>query len=272
MFLDKNVVLPTVQPMAGVLLSGFGFFGYLIVVKERDRRVVRDVFLKTVSPRIGQEILKKYDDEAIWGARREISVLFIDVRGYTSMSETHPPEVVLELLDQFYDTASEKVFLHEGQVNKFLGDAVLALFGALPEEPENHAERALRAAADIQRAMEAWNQSERARELGVVVETGAGVNTGVATVGLVGRRRIRIEYTALGDAVNIASRIQGAAGMGEIVAGDRSIELAGGASSSLFIEGGLVLCGREELTVKGKREAIAVYRLKVESVVGDNPP
>lgn len=264
LFQRLGLVMPVVKPVLGTVTGGLLLFGYLVVVKDRDRRLVRDVFLKSVSPRIGEEILKNYQDDAIWGARREISVLFIDVRGYTTLSEEMPPEDLLSLLDEFYDTASEAVFRNDGQVNKFMGDAVLALFGALPEEPANHAERAVRAAVAIQRAMAA-KSAVTSGGATARLRTGAGVMTGEATVGLVGRRRIRIEYTALGDTVNTASRLQGAAGEGEVVLGEKTVESLGGLQAACFAELGLGVAAREEISLKGKRKPLAAFRLTVIS-------
>lgn len=263
LYQGAGYALQLVQPIVGIMFAVFGFFGYVIVIKDRDRRLVRDVFLRSVSPRIGEEILKNYHDDAIWGARRTITILFLDVRGYTAMSEQHGADAVLELLDRFYDTASEAVFRHEGQVNKFMGDAVLALFGALPEESPNHAERAVRAAVEIQAAMTQLNHSDFIRRLGIHVETGAGVNTGEATVGLVGRRRIRIEYTALGDAVNIASRLQGLASEGEVVLGEQTLGAIGGPESPVLSSLALTLSEKEFLKVKGKAEPIPAYRARL---------
>jgi adenylate cyclase len=264
LFQTANYVLPAVRPVVGVLAATLLFFGYVIVVKDRDRRLVKDVFLKSVSPRIGEEILRNYGDDAIWGAQREISVLFVDVRGYTTLSERHGPDVVLRLLERFYEGVSEIVFRHDGQVNKFLGDAVLALFGALPEEGADHAARALRSALEIQQAMMRLNDSEFIRNIGVPINTGAGVNTGEATVGLVGRRRIRIEYTALGDAVNVASRLQTNASEGEVIVSARSVELLGG-EEALRREYPALRITPESLRVKGKEKPLQVYRLVLQS-------
>lgn len=256
-----NVVLPAVKPLLGLSGTTLAFFGYLVVVKDKDRRLVRDVFLKSVSPRIGEEILKNYNDDAIWGAQRVISVLFIDIRGYTTMSERHGPEVVLGLLDRFYDTVSEAVFRHDGQVNKFMGDAVLALFGALSEEGPDHALRAVRAAIEIQQEMMRFNDSDMVRQTGVRLNTGAGVNTGDATVGLVGRRRIRIEYTALGDAVNVASRLQTNASAGEIILAADTLVGLGGLEKLVAEYPNLEIRPAESLTVKGRVQPLQVYRI-----------
>lgn len=167
------------------------------------------------------------------------------------------------MLDRFYDTVSEAVFANEGQVNKFMGDAVLALFGALPEEPPNHAERAIRAALHAQAEIRRWSQSESVRALGVPFDTGAGVNTGEATVGLVGKRRIRIEYTALGDAVNIASRLQTAARAGEVIIGEQSMAAVGGPQSTLWAQLDLAVGAGEEMVLKGKSHPMPIWRLRL---------
>ncbi len=261
LFHRVGVVMNIVRPVLGMLFGVVLFFAYVIVVKDRDRRLVRDVFLKSVSPRIGEEILKNYGDDSIWAARREITILFIDIRGYTSMSEKAPPEAVLALLEHFYETASECVFRHDGQVNKFLGDAVLALFGALKEEPANHAERALRAAIDIQLAMGRPAESGFHPAQGIEVATGAAINTGEATVGLVGR--LRIEYTALGDAVNIASRLQSLASVGEVIVGEKSMTMLGGPESELIRGLPLDVGPREYLPLKGKANPEPLYRATI---------
>lgn len=257
-FMYANMVMPLVVPVASIL--GWGAMGaYTWNVSERDRRVVREIFGKTVSPRIGEEILRNYNNEALWGSTRTITVLFVDIRGYTTLSESAEPERVLRVLDRFYDTVSEAVFRHDGQVNKFLGDAVLALFGALPDEPANHAERAIRAAADVQRAMLAIANSEEFSGLGLRLQTGAGINTGSATVGIVGRRETRIEYTAIGDSVNVASRLQGNASEGQIAIGGEAMSDVGGMDAPLFQELKITLRHAGSVPVKGRRQPVEVY-------------
>lgn len=263
LFVTMNLVLPTVTPLMGLSVGILGFFYYLVLVKDRDRRLVRDVFLKSVSPRVGEEILRNYHDEAIWGAQREISVLFIDIRGYTTLSEEKGPAVVLEVLERFYETVSEAVFRHDGQVNKFLGDAVLAIFGALPEEPPAHAERATRAAIEIQHTILALNQSPWGQEVGVELNTGAGVHTGMATVGLVGRREVRIEYTALGDAVNVASRLQNLAAHGEVIISRETLEQLP-FNVAEFLQSLGAKAGPDEIQqVKGRQQPVMIRKVSL---------
>lgn len=215
-----NLVLPMIRVLSGGMLGYVLLMLYTLTVTERDRRLVKEIFLKSVSPRIGEEILKNFNDPSLWASRRRLSVLFVDIRGFTTMSERLTPEALVALLDNYYDAVSEKVFACEGQVNKFVGDAVLALFGALPGEPPNHAERALRAAAGIQEAIANLNRQLEKEGSPERIGCGVGVNTGDVVVGAVGRRKIRIEYTALGDVVNTASRLQGQASAGRVLAGE----------------------------------------------------
>lgn len=255
-FIGANLVLPVAVPLV-CAIAGWGAMGaHAWGAAERDRRLVREVFGKAVSPRIGEEILSRIEDPDLWGSERTITVLFVDIRGYTTLSEGAEPAVLLATLDRFYDVVSECVFRQDGQVNKFLGDAVLALFGALPEEGPNHAERAIRAAAEIQRRMAGIGASSGS---GLRLRTGAGINTGPATVGIVGRRETRFEYTAIGDSVNVASRLQGQAAEGQCALGGEVVAAVGGPNAPVFAELGLALAAAGEVSVKGRRQPVEVF-------------
>ncbi len=255
-FMQGNLVLPVALPLV-VCLFGWALMGaHAWGVSERDRRLVREVFGKAVSPRIGEEILSRIEDPQLWGSERTITVLFVDIRGYTTLSEGAEPAVLLGLLDQFYDVVSDCVFRNDGQVNKFLGDAVLALFGALPEESPNHAERAIRAAAQVQIRMAELNAGDGS---GLRLRTGAGINTGPATVGIVGRRETRFEYTAIGDSVNVASRLQGQAAEGQCALGGEVVAAVGGPDAAVFSELALALKPAGSVAVKGRRQPVEVY-------------
>ncbi len=255
-FVEWSLMLPLAIP-GGAAVAGWSLMGaHAWSLAERDRRLVREVFGKAVSPRIGEEILTRIEDPALWGSERTITVLFVDIRGYTTLSEGADPAELLKHLDRFYDVVSESVFRHDGQVNKFLGDAVLALFGALPEEPPNHAERAVRAGADIQRRIA---ELYRAEGSGLRLRTGAGINSGPATVGIVGRRETRFEFTAIGDSVNVASRLQGQASEGQCALGGDVVAALGGPQSPLFAELGLEVRSAGDVTVKGRRRPVEVF-------------
>jgi len=254
----KSTILPIARIVATALSSYVFLVLYTVGVIERDRRLVKEVFLKSVSPRIGEEILRRFNDPSLWASRRAISVLFVDIRGFTPLSERLEPDKLVELLDLYYDTVSEIVFRHDGQVNKFIGDAVMALYGALPGEAPNHAERAVRTAVDIHLAIASLNAQLRAEGKDSELRVGVGVNTGDVVVGTVGRRKIRIEYTALGDTVNTAERMQGQAGAGKVFVGGETV--ASLRTESPEVADRLFQFTRVEgLTMKGKTRNVDVY-------------
>lgn len=155
------------------------------------------------------------------GARQKISVLFADLRGFTTLSEANPPEAVVDLLNRFFTLTSEVVFRHGGTLDKYIGDGVMALFGA-PYATERDAVKAVRAAIDLQRAVLVFNQELAAAgqpEIGV----GIGVNTGAAIVGFIGSES-RLDYTAIGDTVNTAARLEHLAKAGQIIISEHTMQ------------------------------------------------
>jgi len=152
----------------------------------------------------------------VYGKKQAIfpaTVLFADLRGYTSMAEDTESEEVVEILDEFYDECADAIWAHDGVVNKFMGDAVLAIFN-FPYTREDHAEQAALAALDIQKR---W--SKHAPASGAPLGVGIGIHTGQASIGEIGKACK--EFTITGPVVNLASRIQGAAQSGEILVSDQ---------------------------------------------------
>jgi adenylate cyclase len=152
-------------------------------------------------------MLEQWDeDELANGQECELSILFIDIRGFTTLSETMPSREVVELLNAYHSRMVEAIFRNGGTLDKYLGDGLVAYFNA-PVDQEDHALRALNCALDMENGLEELNQ-ERAKEGKPPLKMGVGIHTGTAIVGDIGAPHRR-EFTAIGSAVNIASRIEG---------------------------------------------------------------
>jgi adenylate cyclase len=140
------------------------------------------------------------------GDRRRISVLFCDIRGFTTISEGLPPEKVVQLLNEYFERMVEVVFRNNGTLDKFIGDGMMVIFGA-PEDDPYQEEHALKAAIEMQ--SELRGLAEKWKPEGLNLRIGIGINSGPAIVGNIGSSR-RMEYTAIGDTVNLASRLESA--------------------------------------------------------------
>lgn len=154
------------------------------------------------------KIVRREQSLALGGDRRTVTVLFADVAGFTTLTERHPPEVVVTILNQLFTILSEIVFRHAGTVDKYIGDCVMAFWNAPGDQPD-HAARAVAAATDMLRWLEIGNEAWHANH-GVTIRLAIGVNTGDVVVGNFGSAH-RMTYTCIGDAVNIASRLEGIA-------------------------------------------------------------
>jgi adenylate cyclase len=165
----------------------------------------RETLSKLVPAKVVDEILAGRED-ALKPARRDVTVLFSDVRDFTTYSEAREPEQVLDFLDDYFGRMTQVVQGHDGSVNKFIGDGLLALWGA-PGALEDHAWRAVKAALDMQKVMEEINAHREARgEARLAI--GIGIHTGSVAAGMLGSGG-QSEYSVIGDAVNLASRIEG---------------------------------------------------------------
>ena len=169
---------------------------------ERDR--VRDLLGKVVSPEIASELLQK--GIALGGEEREVTVLFSDLRNFTSMSEALPPQEMLAILNHYFTRMSAIVEKHGGVVDKYVGDALMALFGA-PITRDGDADRALNTALEMTEALDQLNRDWQKRGL-PHIEVGIGINTDRVIAGNMGSER-RVNYTVIGDGVNLASRLEG---------------------------------------------------------------
>lgn len=198
--------MPMVPTFLGVWLSygGITLDNYIREQKERIR--TRATLSKYVSADVAEELLKDREGLGFGGMRRHITVLFSDIRGFTSISEAIGPEQVVNLLSDYFGQVTHIVFKHGGTIDKFIGDAVFAIFGA-PKSHGDDAVRAVKTGLEMIELVESlgpkWTQI-----IGRPLKVGVGINSGDAVVGSIGSE-IRSEFTAIGDTVNLGSRLEG---------------------------------------------------------------
>ncbi len=167
---------------------------------------VKKAFSSYVSPEVVKHIVNNPDNLKLGGEEREVTVLFSDIRGFSSISETLPPHRLVYLLNRIFDPMTEAIINNRGLLDKYIGDEIMAIFNA-PVDVENHPEMACRAALEMMGKLNEVNGIFRKEEL-PVIDMGIGINTGPATVGNMGSG-LRFDYTAIGDTVNLASRLEG---------------------------------------------------------------
>jgi adenylate cyclase len=196
-----NVVYPVL--LAALLFVGTALLFYFFAFSEK--RYLKRAFQHYVPPAVVEDLVADSAKLRLGGDKRELTVLFSDIRGFTALSETMAPEELVKLLNGYFTRMTERVFAHRGSLDKYIGDAIMAVFGA-PVPEAQHAQLACRAALDMVAELEAM-QAEWRREGVPPLDIGIGINTGPMIVGNMGSAS-RFNYTVVGDAVNLASRIE----------------------------------------------------------------
>jgi adenylate cyclase len=213
---DFNITLEvTSRDEIGALTEAFN----IMARNLREKEMIKRAFARYVAREVVEELLKDPERLVLTGERREVTVLFCDIRGFTPLSEQLNPEQVVLLLNDFYDLMIDATFRQEGTLDKFLGDAVMAVFGAPIAHPD-HPVRAIRTALAMREGVEQLSQ-RRIREGKDPITVGIGVSTGEAVAGTVGTEE-RMEYTVVGDSVNLAARLEGTAKPMEILISGRT--------------------------------------------------
>lgn len=241
---DLSVRLPLeVADNLGILAERFNY----MVQGLRERSHLQDAFGRYVSPEIAKKAIT--GPLSLGGESRELTVLFVDIRGFTALSEQLTAEELVALMNRYFELVVTCIREHGGHVNKFIGDGLMALFGA-PDKSERHAEHAVHASLAIVQALDIFNLQQVADD-GPELAIGIGIATGQAIIGNVGSRD-RLEYTAMGDTVNLASRIEGL---------NKQLESTILVSENTYqrVRHCFQFEERGTLFVKGKRDAVQVY-------------
>jgi len=250
LFYRKGTIISIFYPLLTVILLYIVCLisNYIDEILRRKR--ITDNFKKYVAPQVVETLVKGDIKELkLGGSKREIAVLFVDLRGFTSMSERLNPEQVVEILNDYLNLTSSAIFRFEGTLDKFIGDATMAIFNA-PLDLEDFAFKAICAASEMMEGSHELSEKVLTK-FGTKVSFGIGVNYGTAVVGNIGAT-FRMEYTAIGDTVNIAQRLESNAKSGQILISESVYQV---------VKDKVNVTPIGELALKGKNEGVFAYQL-----------
>lgn len=204
----SNMQVEMVPFIFSTVSTGFISFAYLTFTEGAEKRKVSHLFTQYVSKDVLDEVMNHYKDylKSSAGHKVEITVLFSDIRGFTTMSENTDPEKIVEMLNVHFTVMADIILKHNGTIDKYIGDAVMAFWGA-PVKTENHAEQAVLAGQEMLEGLKEVNRILKERGFEHEIKIGIGINTGMATIGNIGSDKKK-NYTVVGDAVNLSSRLE----------------------------------------------------------------
>jgi adenylate cyclase len=267
LFVAQGLLLAVVFPLFTILTVFVAVTVLRFMTEEKQAKEVRAMFSSYVSPRIVEELIKDPAKARLGGQRKELTMLFSDVKGFTTLCEQHAPEQVVPLLNEYLTAMTEVVFHWNGTLDKFIGDAVVAFWGAPVDQP-NHVELALKCALHMRRRLSELQEGWKARGL-PMLDNGIGINTGPALVGNIGAEGKKMDYTMIGDHVNLAARAEGLTRKFNvsIVITEYTAEQLKGLLDRTHIQDELGRVGRVDLRrlaivkVKGKAKPVGIYGL-----------
>ena len=236
----------------------FVITAYRYATEERYSRQIKRMFSSYVTEKIVNELIKNPELAKLGGGRREVTILFSDVRGFTTFSEHHSPEEVVAILNEYLTEMTDIIIRWDGTLDKFVGDMIVAFWGAPLPQP-NHAELAIKCTLHMKKRLgelrERWVKEGR-----VPLEAGFGINTGEVLVGNIGAEGKKMDYTVIGDNVNLGSRVEGLTRKydAQIIITEGTLEkvrhlIAQGAFGHMMIR------GLDIVAVKGKKEPVRIY-------------
>ncbi|HTX17411.1 MAG TPA: CHASE2 domain-containing protein [Bacteroidota bacterium] len=251
LFASRNLLIPVVPPIAAVFANYVGSAVYQYLTERKQKVMIKGMFSQYLNPHVVNELIAHPEKLKLGGERKELTVLFSDIAGFTTFSEKLPPEELVLVLNEYLSAMTDIVFKHDGTLDKYEGDAVMAFWGA-PIELDNNALHACNAALEMQERLVDIRAKWRA-EGKPNVHVRIGLNTGEMVVGNMGGTG-KFDYTVIGDSVNLGSRLEGAnKEYGTyIMASERTQQLV----KDYFLFRELDL-----LVVKGKTKPIKVFEL-----------
>jgi len=207
LFFSASIIIPIFAPVLAIVLIYMGMLFYRYLTEEKQKLWIKKVLRQYLPQSVMEELLDNPEKLTLGGERRELTVLFSDVQAFTAFCEKKSPEEVVHRLNQYMDAMTEAIFNNSGTLDKYVGDAIVAFFGAPGNEHrDDHAEHAVRAALEMQRKLlKLQQQWEHKGEQ--VLNAGIGLNTGQMLVGNMGSTNV-FDYTVVGDEVNLGARVE----------------------------------------------------------------
>jgi adenylate cyclase len=251
LFLDRGLWLNHLYPSANLMVAFLGTTAHRHIAAEREKRQIRQTLGRYVHSSVIEEMLDHPERLRLGGEKRELSVLFADIMGFTTLSERLAPEEIVPQLNEYLTCMTQVVFDHHGTLDKYIGDALMAFFGAPSSQPD-HAWRACATALDMKATLQRLQQQWRTQGH-PVLEVGIGINTGLMMVGNMGSEKL-FDYTVLGDNVNLASRLEGITrsyGV-DIIVADNTWNQSGDS---------FVVRELDVVRVKGRDQPVTIYHL-----------
>jgi adenylate cyclase len=255
--LGSGMWLNMVQPLAGIALALFSGTAYRYFVEDYQKRVVKRLFGRYVSKDVYEQLMAHPDRAELGGKRREMTVLFSDIRGFTTITEKGKPEELVAQLNEYFSRMVDIVFRHKGTVDKFVGDMVMALYGAPVDDPD-HAEHAVAAAIDMVRELGDLNKAWAARGMSPL-DIGIGINSGDMIAGNIGSSSI-MSYTVIGDNVNLGSRL-------ESLNKDYRTRIIISDATRIRLKGNHDIRPLGDVVVKGKSHPVAIFEIVVPAPI-----
>lgn len=246
----SQVLLPFTYPLAAIIFAYVSSVVIQYIQETLEKKRVRDTFGRYVSQNVVDDILDSNEEVKVGGVKKEVTLMFIDIRGFTSLSEKMDPEKVIDILNDYLDLCAQSIFKFEGTIDKFMGDGVMAIYGA-PIHQDDHALRAVKTAIDIQEQSEALTAKIQ-EEYDYKIGFGIGINSGECIVGNVGSKD-RLDYTAIGDDVNLAARLESKAKPMQILISDKTYDM---------VKDDVEVTTLEPIMVKGKEKPVQIYQVE----------
>lgn len=259
LFSRYNLWLDIVYPVLTIVIVYLGLTVYKYMTEEREKKKIRNAFQYYLSSPVINEMLKNPGKLKLGGDKKDLSVLFSDIRGFTTMSEGMSPEALVQLLNEYLTAMTNIVFKHDGLLDKYMGDAIMAVFGAPLDQPD-HAVRACRTALDMMEEMHKFQAKWKA-EGKPVFDIGIGINSGDMVVGNMGSE-MRFDYTVMGDNVNLGSRLEG-------INKEYGTNIVISEFTYAHIKNDFICRELDSVKVKGKHLPVRIYELLEQGKAAD---